>query len=164
MTAAADDDDDKPVELAVLHAFPGIDVVESINQARHEHGGPPAPLSEVTINFEVRDARAHSISVKKLEIVFSNCGPKQKREKTDVKPLKITGHELYTWDDVDPIAKGAASVSTPSGGPKRYSVQATFDGITTYSACAFAIDLVVDRVRKKIELPLTIKRFEPLRR
>jgi hypothetical protein len=51
-----------------------------------------------------------------------------------------------------------------TGKPERYSVSVTFDGLETYTACGFAIDLVVDRVRTQIELPLHIIRFEPLRR
>jgi hypothetical protein len=157
------DEPEPPVELEILHAFPGIDIVKSINDARHEHGGSPAPLDHVVINFEVRDTRAHTISVRKVEIVYANCD-KKKRAPQDVQALKLLGHALYTWDDVDPIVKGKASVSTPAGKAQRLGVNVNFEGITTYSGCAFAVDIVVDRIRKKIELPLQIKRMEPMRR
>jgi hypothetical protein len=158
-SAAADDD---RIELKTLHSFPGIDLVESINSARHEHGGPPAKVYRATMNFEVRDMRAHRIEVRSIAVVFDHCG--KKKAKGDVKPRKLLGHELYTWDSADPIATGKAGVVTPAGKPERYSVTVAFDGLETYTGCGFAIDLVVDRVRKQIELPLNIIRFEPLRR
>jgi hypothetical protein len=148
----------EPVELAVLHTFPGIDLVETINEGIYDHGGPPAKLDHATINFDVGDARAHTITIRKLDMVTASCGKADKRSKTDTKPLVIKGHELRTWDDAKPIAKRAASISTPAGGPRRYSVNVRFAEITTTSGCAFTIDLVVDRVRKKIELPLRIIR------
>jgi hypothetical protein len=162
-TTAHAEGEEPMVELAVLHTFLGIDLVETVNDVRHEHGGPPAALDHASINFEVRDARAHSVSVRKLEIVYANCD-KPKRDPTDIKALKILDHELYAWDNVDPIAKGKASVMTPAGKARRFGVHVTFEAITAYTGCAFAIDIVVDRIRKKIELPLQIKRMEPLPR
>ena len=149
-------------ELAVKHAFPGIDIVSSINDARHEHGGPPAKLDHVVINFEVRDTRAHTLSVRKVEIVQLECG--KKRDPKLIDTLKIVDHELYTWEDLDPIAKDKASVKTPAGMAQRLGLHVNFEGITSYTGCAFLVDIVVDRVRKKIELPLQIKRMQPVRR
>lgn len=152
--------DDEHPELAVLHSFPGIDLVETINDVQHGHGGPPAKVNHAFINFEVRDVRAHKIEVRSISIVFDHCRGAKKR-KTDVQRRALQGLELSTWHGVDPIAKGKASVSTPAGKPAGYGVKVLFDGVATYSGCGFAIDLVVDRVRKQIELPLTITRLEP---
>lgn len=154
--------DDERIELKTLHSFPGIDLVESLNSARHEHGGPPARVYRASMNFDVRDTRAHRIEVRSIAVVFDHCG--KKKVKGDLEPRKLAGYALYTWDSADPIAKGTAALVTPPGKPDRYSVGVTFDSLETYTACGFAIDLVVDRVRKQIELPLHIIRFEPLRR
>jgi hypothetical protein len=141
------------VELEVLHEFPGIDVVFSVNERIMQHGGPPVTLDYMSINFEVRDTRAHTISVRGLAMT-SDC----KRKKRTFDKLKIKGHELYAWDSDKPV-KGTASVSTPSGKAARYQVRVLFDEVKSAEGCAFAVDVVVDRVRKKIELPLHIKKL-----
>ena len=148
---------DDRVELKTLHKFPGVDLVESVNDAVYGHGGPPAKISYAFITFDVRDQRAHRIEVRSIAVVVSNCGKKNAK----VKPRKLLGHTLHAWDDIDPIAKGKTSVATPVGKPDRYGVKLDFEGLETYDACGLAIDLVVDRVRKKIELPFTITRLEP---
>jgi hypothetical protein len=151
--------DDKRVELATLHAFPGVDLVESVNDVTHDHYGPPAKVHQAFLNFEVLDTRAHQIEVRSIAVVVDNCG--KKKAKGDVKPRKLAGHELYAWDSSDPIAKGKAGVRTPPGKPDRFTVEVEFASFDTTRACGFAIDIVVDRVRKQIELPLRIIREEP---
>jgi len=148
-TAFADD----KVELEVLHEFPGIDIVFSVNDRIMQHGGRPASIDNMSINFEVRDTRAHTIAVRDLAMT-SDC--KSKKRKFD--KLKIKGLELSPWDSNKPD-KGTASVSTPSGKAARYQLRVRFDEVKSSEGCAFAVDLVIDRVRKKIELPLRITKL-----
>jgi hypothetical protein len=140
-------------ELPVLHAFPGIDIVETRNHVIYSHGGPGPKLDHADIVVEVRDARAHTISVRRIGLV-STCDPKP----GEIRALKLTGHELRTWDASKVVAKGTASIATPRGKPDRLRVRIQFKELSTTSACAFALDVVVDRIRKKIELPLTLER------
>jgi hypothetical protein len=140
-------------ELAVLHAFPGIDIVESRNHVIYSHGGPAPKLDHVDLVVEVRDARAHTLSVRSIGIV-STCDPKP----GEIRALKLKGHELRTWDTDKVVAKGTASIATPAGKPDRHRARIRFKDITTTVGCAFALDVVVDRIRKKIELPLTLER------
>lgn len=139
---------------AVLRAFPGIDIVEVSNHHIYSHGGPPAKIAAASFGLDVHDARAHTISVRKIAILWS-CAAKP--DPRTVRTLKRTGHELRGGDDAV-IAFGPARVVTPGGKPARYVVKVNFKEITATEACAFAIDLVVDRVREEIRLPLTIER------
>jgi hypothetical protein len=140
-------------DLPVLHAFPGIDIVESSNHVTYSHGGPPPKLDHAELVVEVRDARAHTISVRSIGIV-STCEPKS----GDVRGLKLKGHELRVWGTAKLVAKGTASIATPAGKPDRHRIRIVFKELSTTVGCAFALDVVVDRVRKKIELPLTLER------
>lgn len=141
------------VELPVLHSFPGIDIVQSSNEGIHSHGGPGAKLDHANVIFEVRDARAHTIAVRKIAILWTDCDAKP-----DSKSLALQGHALHSWDENKRIAKGRASVSTPAGGPQRYRLAIEYKQIETFRGCGYAIDIVVDRVRKQIQLPLRITR------
>ncbi|MBA3391359.1 MAG: hypothetical protein H0T89_01890 [Deltaproteobacteria bacterium] len=154
---------DAPVVFEVAQSFPGIDLVESVNHARHEHGGKAASIGHASIKFEVRDGRAHTIEVKAIELLRAHCREEKWRDRTR---LKITGHEAFNWTSSDPIAKGKASVALPANPPQRYSVRVQFVPVDAYQSCdrfGFAVDLVVDRVRFKTELPLEVMRFEPIR-
>jgi hypothetical protein len=139
--------------LAVQHTFLGIDIVESRNHVIYAHGGPPAKLDHADLVVEVRDARAHTISVRSIGIA-ATCDPKP----GEIRALKLKGHELWTWDTNKPVAKGPARIATPAGKADRHRVRIRFKEISTTIGCAFAVDLVVDRVRKKIALPLTLER------
>lgn len=149
--------------LAVLHKLPGISVVDSVNQGRHMHGGPAASIGQASIRIQVTDKRAHKVSVTRLEFLGGHC-----RETTwsSRKRLTIVGHTAHDWDDVDPIASGKTSVTLPAV-PDLYSVDVLFPPISAYQACnrfAFAVRLVVDGKRIDLEVPLEIKRYEPLRK
>lgn len=149
--------------FVVLHKLPGIDVVESTNHGRHMHGGPAASIGEASIRFQVTDKRAHKVSVTRLEFLDGHC-----RETTwsSRKRLKIVGHAAHDWDNVDPIATGKTGVTLPAV-PDLYSVEVSFPPISAYQACdrfAFAVRIVVDGKRLDLEVPLEIKRYEPLRK
>lgn len=151
------------VVFAVVRSLPGIDLVESANYASHAHGGAPAAIGSASINFEVRDQRAHDVAVQKIELLRGHCGDTTWSDRTR---LTLTGHEVYTWTDYDPIARGTAAVNLPAGGPRRLSVKVLFAPVTAYQACdrhAFAIELTVDQVPVTIEIPLSVKRYEPMR-
>lgn len=136
----------------VLHAFPGLDIVESRNQEIYSHGGPPAQFDSMRIEVAVRDARVHTLSVRKLAIA-SVCEPK-----LETTPLKLRFHELHDWHRNAVVAKGMARVRTPAGADKRYSLRVRFKEITRTEGCAYVVDLVVDRVAKQVRIPLTIIR------
>lgn len=140
-------------ELAVRYAFPGIDIVESSNHFIYSHGGPPAKVDHASLVVEVRDARAHTIAVRSVAIA-STCKP----DIADLRTLKRRGHELFTWDTNQSIAKGAARVRTPAGKPDRHRIVVHVKELSTTAGCAFVLDVVVDRVRRKIVLPLTLER------
>ena len=152
-------------DFPVLHALPGIDVVASSNQASHMHGGSPASIEGASVNVVVKDSRAHTIEVTKLELLRGHC-----REKTWTSrdSLTVSGYEVYDWDNVDPLAKHAAfaPLKLPAK-PELYSVKVLFDAVSVYQACdrfAFAIWIVVDGKSLDLETPLDVKRYEPLRR
>jgi hypothetical protein len=158
------DVDRPPPQLAVLHRGRGVDVVESINDAEHAHGGAPAKVYEIRINFEVHDRRAHSVSINKLEWLHGYCNDDKKW--ADRKPLAVTGYRLYGWDDDDPLDAGKQRVALPAK-PGRYQVVAGFHGFEAYQACdrfAFAMTLELDGSRFPLELPLEVTRIEPLRK
>ena len=149
--------------FTVLRSRPGIDVVESINYASHMHGGDGAAISHAAINVLVKNAKPHTISVRKLEMLRGHC---QTTTWESRKVLVVTGYQLHDWDTADPIATGKTAITLP-GNPDLYQVSVAFDGFAAYQACdrfAFAIQLVVDGKRVAIEAPLQIKRKEPLRR
>ena len=149
--------------FAVLHSRPGIDVVESINHASHIHGGAGAAIDHASINVRVKNAKPHTISVRKLELLR---GPCQTTTWDSRKRLVVTGYLLHDWDTADPIATGKKAI-TVQAKPDLYQVRVAFDGVAAYQACdrfAFAIQLVVDGKHVAIEAPLEIKRKEPLRR
>ena len=151
--AGADD------ELPVVQAFRGIDAIESANVVRYGRKGPQPYLDHASINFAVRDGKPHTVGVKKLEIISNNC---HKPAKSDIKAYPVKMHELFTWDGDKPLARGRPSVKIPKRKAQRYSVKASFAVLTTTTACAFAIDLVVDGARKRIQLPLSFKSLDPI--
>jgi hypothetical protein len=149
--------------LAVMRGLPGIDVVESVNQASHVHGGEAAAIDHAQINFQVKDTKPHALEVTKLEMLRGHC-----RETTwsSRDALVVTGYAVYDWENTDPLAKFAAfaKVRLPNT-PDLYSVAVTFDSLSVYQACdrfAFAVKMVVDGKALEIEVPLQVKRYEPL--
>jgi hypothetical protein len=148
--------------LAVLQRVPGVAIMESRNFAQHGHGGPPASLDRVFIIFEIEDRRPHAISAQRVELLHASCRETAWRDRT---PLHVTGYRLYR-DTEDPIAKSPLRLALPAV-PGEYSIEIAFTAIRAYQACdrfAFAVQLVVDGARIPLELPLDIKRLEPLRR
>src|SRR5580692_6556199 len=90
--------DDRP-KLAVVHPFTGIDLVETVNEAWHIHGGAPATIATARMNFQLCDGNAHVVITKQLELLHANCNEKQKW--ADRKPLAVTGYEVYDWDHTE---------------------------------------------------------------
>ncbi len=148
--------------FAVLHALRGIDVVESVNHASHMHGGDAASIHDAALNVLVTDGRVHTVKVTKLELLRGHCRTTTWASRT---PLGVTGYTVNDWDSVDPLATGTSSVTLPAKSDL-YSVTVSFDGVSAYQACdrfAFAVSVVVDGTVVAIEVPLQIKRYEPLR-
>jgi hypothetical protein len=154
--------DAAPPPLAVLRQLPGIAIVESVNEARHEHGGKPATIGHVAINFEVADRRAHAVSAERVEMLRAHCRESAWHDRT---PLHITEYQLFDWTNPDPLATSKSRIALPTA-PGRYQVAIGFASVTAYQACdrfGFALRLVVDGARVDLELPLDVIRFEPLR-
>lgn len=152
----------RPV-LAVLQALPGIDVVESLNQASHVHGGDGASIDHTTVNFMVKDSKPHTLEVTKLEMLRGHC---RETTWTSRDALAVTGYEVFDWDSADPLAKYAAfaKVRFPAK-PDLYSVSVKFEAMSVYQACdrfAFAVRMAVDGKVLDFEVPLDVKRYEPL--
>lgn len=152
---------ERPV-FAVLHARPGIDVVESVNHASHMHGGSPASITHASLNVVVKDAGPHVVSVAKLELLHGHCH-KTTWTKRDL--LKVKGYEVHDWDAVDPVATGTTDVTLPHA-PDLYSVYVQLaTPALAYSACdrfAFAVKLVIDGTPLALEVPLDVTRYESL--
>ena len=158
--ALVPDGDNTP--LAVVHSFPGIDLLESSASASHEHGGAAAKILSLPIMFEVNDRRTHEIETKRVELLRRHCMEKQWHSRQVV---QLGGHFKYR-DDMPPGGvPGTARVVIPSGEPQRYAVLIRFAAVDVYQACdvfGFSIDLVVDRVRHVFEIPFDVTRIEPL--
>ena len=149
-------------KLKVLHSFPGIDLVESSNAAIHEHGGDAAHITSVMLVFDIHDRRAHEIEAKQIEMLRKHCTEAEWHTRT---VLKIAGYEASTAGGANGVV-GDARLLLPAGEPRRYRVSVRFSSVDAYQACdafGFAIDLVVDRVRHRFELPLDVSRIEPMR-
>ena len=151
--------------LAAIQALPGIDVVESANQASHVHGGDGASIDHASVNFLVKDGKTHTLEVGKLEMLRGHC---RETTWTSRELLVVTGYAMYDWDSADPLAKlpPFAKVRLPAK-PDLYSVSIGFDAFSVYQACdrfAFAIRMVVDGKPVELEVPLQVKRYEPIHR
>ena len=138
--------------------FPGVSLVASTNSAIHSHGGDGAMIDVVELAFEVNDHRAHSIEVRRVELLHRGCNAETWRARD---ALELVEHRALA--DQRPVARGIASVTLPARGPQRYAVHVAFEPVEVYNACdvfGFAIDVVVDRVRQKFEIPLHVTREE----
>jgi len=154
--------DAAPPPLAVLRQLPGIAIVESMNEARHEHGGKPASIGNVAVNFEVTDHRSHAVAAERVELLRAHCRETAWHDRT---PLKIAEYQLYDWTNPDPLATSKSRIALPAA-PGRYQVSSGFAAVAAYQACdrfGFALRLVVDGARMDLEVPLEVIRFEPLR-
>ncbi|MEO8703769.1 MAG: hypothetical protein ABI867_27210 [Kofleriaceae bacterium] len=149
-------------KLAVKKALPGVDVVESVNQASHVHGGSPVSITEASVNLVVKDGKAHTVVVSKLELLRGNCNETTWSSRDVLKPL---GYEIHDWDTVDPVAKGTTKITLPAKSDL-YSMSVRFAPVSAYQACdrfAFSVRMLVDGKPVALEAPLQIKRYEPLR-
>ena len=151
-----------PPPLAVLQRVPGVAIFESRNFSSHGHGGPPASLDNVFVILEIEDRRPHAISADRVELLRASCRETAWHDRT---PLHITGYRLYR-DTADPIANNPSRLALPAV-PGQYSISIDFTAVPAYQACdrfGYAVQLIIDGARVPLELPLDIKRLEPLRR
>ena len=154
--------DDRP-KLATVHGFTGVDLVETLNQEMHIHGGDPALVAKAHLNFNVRDGKAHVVVAKKLELLHGYCNDKQKWATRTALP--VTGYRVNDWDRVEPISSTKDKATLPAK-KDLFQVELAFKGQLAYQACdrfAFAMSLVVDGTAAAVELPLDVIREEPLR-
>ncbi len=158
--ALVPDSDDTP--LAVLHSFPGIDLLESSASAMHVHGGDAAKILSLHLAFEVHDRRTHEIETKRVELLRRHCMEKEWHSREVV---QLGGHFTRRDDHEAGGLPGTARLLIPAGEPQRYAVLIRFAAIEVYQACdhfGFAIDLVVDRVRHVFEIPFDVTREDPI--
>ncbi len=154
--------DERP-KLAVVHAFEGVDLVTTINQETHVHGGDPALVAEAHLNFQNRDGKAHAVVAKQLELLHGYCNDKKKWA-TRTK-LPVTGYRVNDWDHVATLSAAKDKATLPAK-QDLFQVTMTFTGQEAYQACdhfGFAMSLVVDGKAAPIEIPLDVIREEPLR-
>ena len=159
---AAPSDAAPPVPRAVWHRLPGVDILESAGYGSHMHGGPPAQIDYAPLRVEVTDDRVHTIEVTRIEELSASC---RSTTWTERKPLKVTGYELYRDDAEDPSARGKRDLALPARRGS-YWIKVGVEAFPVYQACdrtAFAIDLRVDGKPVSMEVPLHVKRYEPLR-
>jgi hypothetical protein len=155
---------DAPPDREILAHHGGIDLLESPNYASHTHGGPPAELHRANLSFANVDGREHGISVHKVELLRSHCGEKTGWHSR--KKLKIRSISLSSWNESSPISSHASKITVPAG-QNTYRLSVAVDSFTVYQACdrfGFGLSLRVDGVDAQIELPLRVKRYEPMRR
>lgn len=159
IASVAHADDYRP-HLNVLYEFPGLDVVESINDYSHNKGDSGVKLDYVHVYMANRDGRPHIIRMKKLELLHGHCNSQTWTERTN---LPIRGLALYGWDNSDLKASGKVRVVVP-GVKDLWSVHAMFNAVHVYNECdrfAFGIAFEVDGRTKQIELEMQINRSDP---
>jgi hypothetical protein len=152
---------DDAVPVQTLHAFPGIDLLETPQEVWHLHGGPGANLRRAYVSWQVRDDKAHVVVAKRLELLHGGCNVKDWRSR---KTLVVTNYAVFAGNDVVAQSRSAATLPAKAG---RYQVLLAFADESVYNACdrfEFAMTLEVDGKRIDVELPLNVVRIEPLRR
>jgi hypothetical protein len=145
---------------ATLYEFPGIDIVESINEYSHDKGDGGATVDDVHIYMTNKDGKPHVFRVKKLELLHGHCGSQKWAERT---AIAVKNVEASGWDSDEPTDTGKDKVTVPAV-KDMVSVRANFKAMRIYNECdrfAFAIQLEVDGKLKPIELELLIKRNDP---
>ena len=161
--ASADLDADVP-ELASLAIVGGVELLESANFGSHAHGGSPAELDEARLNLANRDGKPHAISVSRIELLDAHCGKDQgwdRRERLDLR-----GVDLTIWNEADPVSEGKTGVQVPDVA-RTYQLTAHVAPFKVYQACdrfGFAMHLDIDGQAHLVELPLRVKRYNPIRR
>ena len=143
----------------MLHALPGLDIVESRNHAIHTHGGPPANIDHMTIRVRLHHG-THVVKVTKLELLSGHCNSSTW---SDRDPLQPTHYALHDWDHNKPVATGTTDL-TLAVRPDLYAIHVHFATQQAYNACdrfGYAVTLLVDRTPVQLELPLTVEREEP---
>lgn len=153
---------DASPDLETLYEFPGIDVVESMNEYGHEKGDSGAKIAEAHVAMRNKDGAAHEFRVKKLELLHGHCGSQKWQEHT---PITVKGLESSTYDAIEPSAKAGPNDKIAVPAVKDFVwLTAKFTTMHIYNECdrfAFAIQLEVDGKLNPIELELRIKRTDP---
>jgi len=145
-----------------LYEFPGIDVVESINEYTHEKGDGGANVDDAHIYMRNKDGASHVFRVKKLELLHGHCGSQKWQERSTI---AINSLETHPYEGQDAFAQAGPKDKIAVPAVKDIvALRANFKAMRIYNECdrfAFAIQLEVDGKLKPIELELLIKRNDP---
>jgi hypothetical protein len=143
--------------LKTLHAFHGIDLLES-RQAVSYEPSMGANLDSAWTNWQVRDDKAHVVVAKRLELRTGRDGKNWIKRKA----LTVTEYTVKAWDNVTPVSQSrdAATLPAKSG---RYQVTLSFAAERVADDGEFAMTLEVDGKRVDVELPLEVYRELPKR-
>lgn len=145
-----------------LYEFPGIDIVDSINEYTHETGDGGANIDDAHIYMRNKDGASHVFRVKKLELLHGHCGSQKWKERSTI---TVKDLETHPFEGTDAFAKAGPKDKIAVPAVKDIvSLNANFKAMRIYNECdryAFAFQLEVDGKLKPIELELLIKRNEP---
>jgi hypothetical protein len=67
-----------------LYEFPGIDIVESINEYSHDKGDGGANIDDLHIYMTNKDGKPHVFRVKKVELLHGHCGSQKWQERSAI--------------------------------------------------------------------------------
>lgn len=139
-------------DTPVVASFLGLDVVASPNRIFVAVRTPPK-LDHVNVALAVRDNRVHEIEIKTLALAGACRHPRARASQR----LRVTGYELRRAGDA-PVT-GTASVRTRTGDARDYMLRVNIDSVSTSATspvCDLALDMIVDRVRTQLTLPLAV--------
>lgn len=150
-----------PALVAAEDAAGGVEVLPVTGYAQHVHGGAPAKVASTSLRLEAGDAAPHEVRVVGVELLSRVC---RETAWSSRSPLQVRG---VTWspspDGEDEDVAGAVPVLTVAGSGV---LRVRFDAVSVYQACdgfGFAVSLELDGVAHEVEVPLEVKRYEPLR-
>src|SRR5450755_1161306 len=146
-------------DLATVEQFSGIDIVESRNEYDHEKGDSGAKMTEANIYVSNHDGKAHTLRIKKLELLHAHCNA---QKWADRKTLSVSNYEVYGWVGLEPKMTDKAKAVVPAD-QDLFHVIAKIGSVQVYNECdkfAFGVSVDIDGTTKQVELPIKVTRNE----